>query len=236
MKKKFFLFFAVLTILLTACSSSYEEVSDNVSTENELIFYGQKFAKVHNECLDYIYESACNLQTRASNRDSIQLTDVIINATNEFVARKCANTRSVFDDTTYVTKEMYDTITIEDIKKQMSPKELEYTNKAIENIHSTESLLKDVAYDPELSDIQKQAVICFLTTLKVSLEYWRENINKWKNSNNVESQTRGHFRFDWKEVAFADAYWGYTGMLSSGMNVYVGGGTAALGSAFACLK
>lgn len=36
-------------------------------------------------------------------------------------------------------------------------------------------------------------------------------------------------------VVFADAWWGYQGLMSSGLNPWVGGGAAAVGSACACL-
>lgn len=237
MKKKTFLFYAVLSVLLSSCSSNIDETKVDTSSESELILKGKKFARVHNECLDYIYENTHKPQTRATNKVNGDLFSDIVDTANSFIAEKVAKTRTTSDGTMYVTKEMYDSITIEDIKAQMSPIELEYTNMAVENINCIESLINQVAYDaPELSDIQKQAVICFLTTLESSLEYWQENIDKWKSDSDVGAQTRGHFEFNWKEVAFADAYWGYTGMLSSGLNIYVGGGAAAVGSAFACLK
>lgn len=67
-------------------------------------------------------------------------------------------------------------------------------------------------------------MICFITTLKASTEYWDEHLDEWMELFNIP-RTRG-----WKEVAFADAWWGYQGMISSGLNPWVGGGTAALAS------
>lgn len=236
MKKTRILLFAVLTVLFVGCTSNAGETSEESLAANELILKGKQFAKIHNEGLEYIYESTHKLQTRTTEGVSFDFYSAMVDATNSFIAMKVANTRTSPCDMVFVTKEMYDSISIEDIKARMSPKELEYTNFAIENMGEIEPIVQNVAHDSELSENQKFAVICFLTTLEASKEYWEANIDKWIIGEYGMMKTRARFEFDLKTVIGSDAYWGYTGLLQSGMNVYVGGGAAALGSALSCIR
>lgn len=54
--------------------------------------------------------------------------------------------------------------------------------------------------------------------------------SEWEGLLN-KPQTRASFA----SVAFADAWWGYQGLMCSGLNPWVGGGAAAVGSACAFL-
>lgn len=232
MKKISIFVMAVLAFCITACSSDSEETQVPALQSNELITQGEKFASIHNDCLASIYSSLISSKTRSSSFSPVTSQEVV-DAANKYIARHMSKTRANTNEA-YVKEESYKT-TIEDIRNQMSSCELMYVNKILSDDKNGDAVLESISKDNNLTEIQKKAVICFATTYKASSEYWQQNIDKWeKNLKNVPS-TRA-VRFHWKEVALADAYWGYTGMLSSGLNIWVGGGAAALGSAFACLK
>lgn len=118
----------------------------------------------------------------------------------------------------------------------MSEYETTYVDRVLSNNVNNDKILEEIANDKKLTYPKKRALICFATTYKASSEYWQQNIEKWKKENAKIPSTRSSFKFNVREVATADAYWGYTGMLASGLNWMVGAGAAAVGSAFACLK
>lgn len=97
--------------------------------------------------------------------------------------------------------------------------------------------LQKVASDQNIPEINRMAVICFMTTFDASSEYWNSNSEVWlKLVGKPATSTRVRIEINFREIAFADAWWGYQGLLSSGLNPYVGGGAAAAGSVFACLR
>lgn len=73
-------------------------------------------------------------------------------------------------------------------------------------------------------------MITFITTLQASSEYWEQHLSEW-NELFDKPQTRASV----KEVAIADAWREYQGLMSSAFNLLVGGGAVALASVCAAL-
>lgn len=232
MKKITTLFLVVMTLCFIACSSESEETQTTSVQSNELITQGRKFANIHNDCLENIYNSLISSKTRSTSTHKFSKSEVV-KAANQYIAQHVSKTRANADEN-YITEKTYE-ISIEDIREQIPEYELNYIEKILSTDGNNENILKDIINDNKLTISKKKAIICFSTTYNASSEYWQKNIYKWNNNIKKVPVTRA-IRFNWKEVAFADAYWGYTGMLSSGLNVWVGGGAAAVGSALSCLK
>lgn len=232
MKKFKISMMAVIVLALTACSSDTEESQVSLTTNNKLIVQGKEFAKIHNDCLANIYISLISVKTRGKSV-SIVPKSKIIEAANLYITKHKTQTRAA-NEIKYITEDMYKK-NIEDLRKEIPNYELNYINRCISEKENSNSIFKDVINDNKLSTERKQAIICFITTYEASSKYWQQNIQKW-DSNLMNGMTTRSVRFNWRDVATADAYWGYMGMLSSGLNVWVGGGSAAVGSAFACLK
>lgn len=221
---------AVLIIFFTACSSNLEE--HPLLQGNEFVASGKEFAIIHNECLMNIYNSLTSSKTRNSANCGFSKSDIILVA-NQYIAQHLSDTRAA-TDSVYISEETFNK-TIDDIRNQMSESELNYVERVLSDAESNNLIIEEIINDGNITDSNKKAIICFVTTYEASSEYWQQNIEEWKN-NIANTPTTRSVEFNWKEVATADAYWGYTGMLSSGLNLWVGGGAAAVGSAFACLK
>lgn len=184
-----------------------------------------EFASIYNECLAYIHQGLSSTKTRGNITTNME--EMVISIANMYIS-KHSSTRTASAEP--LTLEMFST-TIEDIQKTLSPKEKEYIEKCLSNrAASFESLIKEVTLDLDLPEINKQAVICFITTYQTSSQYWTEHSSEWEGLLN-KLQTRASFA----SVAFADAWWGYQGLMCSGLNPWVGGGAAAVGSACAFL-
>ena len=234
MRKKYLkLFFVGIILFITACSNDFINTPLSANEDSKLIEYGKTFANIHNEGLDAIYTKlANNIQTRVEK--NISQEKIIEEATDSFINQHSATSRTVGN--TNIDYSIYKTTTINDIKKRMSPKERQYVEAILIDDSEADYLLKAIVNDTTLSVQKRQAVICFITTYKASSEYWDKHYNEWLELLSTNKEQTRSIHFNWKEVAIADAYWGYTGMLSSGLNPWVGGGSAAVGSAFACLK
>ena len=240
MRKLFYFLLAAVSLTLAACSSM-EEKPILSGESNQLVLVGKQFAGIHNDCLDSIYAnlSLDNISTRngsAVSQDNIEKQ--IIDYANSYIATiLSSHSRSVSTNASYVSIEEFDTITIDSIKSHLTSKELLYIDKYTEDEVDKEEVLNTVASDVEIPKDHRLALICFMTTFDASRNYWEANYKDWLSLfGKTTVSTRSHFRFNLKEVIFADAWWAYQGLLSSGMNPYVGGGAAAVGSAFTCLK
>ena len=233
MKKITILIVAVIALCFTACSSNSEEAKVTSLQSNELIVQGKEFAHIHNECLASIYNTLVSSKTRVSYTPTFS-KESIINAANKYLSKRISKTRGNGNET-YINGENY-TTTTEDIRNKMSEYEATYVDRVLSNNVNNDKILEEIANDKKLTDSKKRALICFAATYKASSEYWQQNIEKWEKENAKTPSTRSCVKFNVKEFATADAYWAYTGMLFSGMNWIVGAGSAAVGSAFTCLK
>lgn len=80
--------------------------------------------------------------------------------------------------------------------------------------------------------------------MESSYDYWQENSDEWLSflQENVEMEygvwndiKKKLKTTDWNRVVFSDAYYAWFGTVSSGGNLIVGAGAAAVGSIFSAL-
>lgn len=214
-------FVVMIGVLFSSCTNEKETPQ---SESNELINYGMEFASIHNDCLAYIYQGLNSAKTRGSVATDME--EMVLSLANMYIS-KHSSTRTTSEP---LTQNMF-SATIEDIQKKLSPKEKEYIEPILSNqTIDFDNLIKEVALDLDLPEINRQAVICFITTYQASSQYWAEHVSEWK-----ELISKPQTRVSFASVAFADAWWGYQGVMSSGLNPWVGGGAAAVGSACAFL-
>lgn len=239
--KKSVLFIVICLTIFMACSENPNETGD-YSNNQELITKGLSFAKIHNDCVNSVYAflAGNKANTRASSSTLITEED-IINSVNSYIRCHVSKTRTSLDSVSFISADNYKDVSIEDLKSVLDSNEWKYVNTFLENTDKNEEhLLEIIANDNKLTIEKRQAVITFITTYIASAQYWQENYDKWikLSGDEIHANTRAsrtHFA-NWKEIAFADAYWGYTGLLSSGLNLWVGGGAAAAGSILSALK
>jgi len=213
----------MIGVFFSSCTNE-NEVTIPQNESNELIDYGMEFASIHNDCLAYIYRGLNSTKTRG--HVVADMEERVISIANMYISTH-SSTRTVSES---LTQEMF-SMTIEDIQESLSPKEKTYIERALSSQEvSSENLIKEIASDLELPEINRQAVICFITTYQASSQYWTEHTSEWEKLLDIP-QTR----VSWANVAFADAWWGYQGLMSSALNPWVGGGAAAVGSACAFL-
>lgn len=214
-------FVVMIGVLFSSCTNEKETPQ---SESNELINYGMEFASIHNDCLAYIYQGLNSAKTRGSVATDME--EMVLSLANMYISKN-SSTRTTSEP---LTQNMF-SATIEGIQKKLSPKEKEYIEPILSNqTIDFDNLIKEVALDLDLPEINRQAVICFITTYQASSQYWAEHVSEWK-----ELISKPQTRVSFASVAFADAWWGYQGLMSSGLNPWVGGGAAAVGSACAFL-
>lgn len=220
--------YSVFVCCLVAFAFSCSESSNigSVIEKSKFIEQGKELAAIHNECLANIYVDLATLKTRAAISSEEKLKDAIISSVNRTIINCYPETRSSGEIPEIKMSDL--DITIDEIKSGLSEKERYYVEAAISlnGSSSVENLLIRVDSDKELSNNRKQAVICFITTFEASTEYWDKHMNEW-----LELFDKVQTRASLKQVALADAWWGFQGMLMSGMNPIAGGGMAAVASA-----
>lgn len=234
MKKIFFsLLTTTILVLLSSCSQESQSVQS--LQNNEMIKYATEFAKIHNDCLASIYSSSCKNATKGTTKLT---TDDIVQNANAYIAKHITTTKSSDknnDSLNYLVSDTYENTSIEDISNTIPDNAKLYIDNFLEDNEAYENILNLIISDNSLNDQIKQAIICFIMTYRASYDYWQANGNDWLDLTGVNVTRSIRFRFNWKDFAFADAWWGYQGMLSSACNIYVGAGSAAVGSAFSCL-
>lgn len=224
MKKHYFYSFIVILTIVFNYACSNEQKFPEQNSQNELISLGMRLAKIHNECLEKIFNDF-NLSTRnAIELESEEIKDRIVMSINDYLSSiNQAQTRNTDVNKVHLTD--YN-MTIEEIEKTLSEKEKYYIDKALSHDIQLDVLLNQVCADDVLEENNKQAVIGFITTLEASTEYWNEHLDEW-----YEYFGKPQSRASLETVAVADAWWAYQGLMSSGLNIIVGGGAAALASA-----
>lgn len=128
------------------------------------------------------------------------------------------------------------------MKKQMSSAELDYITYVENNVDiltiggSFYNLKSQAVRDFRLSRAQKEAIVCFISTAEDSYQYWRDNAAEWEKQQPENGPISMRISLRWKNILFADAFWGWTGMIGSGLNPIVGGGAAAAASAISAFN
>lgn len=190
--------------------------------ERSLIEFGEKFGETHNLLLSKLYDDLIQLKTRTSTTHQVNISyELLVQLMNKHLTTKTRANSSM------LTADIYKE-SIEEIRSRAPLVDLEYIDRALatENENKLNNLILELVKD-ESADLTKEAVLCFITTYKASLAYWRQNENNW----NEIILNRPQTRISWGRAAFADAWWGYQGLLMSGANPIVGAGAAAVASA-----
>lgn len=223
--KKTAIVILVTIMSVVSCSNKRDSLESN-STHETMIQIGSEFAQIHNECLEDIYHDIKRDSIGYGNRNSVE--NSFLSSANRFINNRSIKSRT--DIAFFELEASYFKKSIEDIESSISIHEKNYIYACLklDKNEPIEPLLLEISLDKEIDNTNKQAVICFITTLKASREYWDEHANEWSLMLNMPSS-----RAELGTVAVTDAWWGFQGMLSSGLNPIVGGGTAAVASALA---
>lgn len=226
---------SILSILMmTGCQNN--SLSDE-DIQKETI---PNIGVLHNEILDNIFE---NLMTSATRSDKISAAEFqalcITEACKSVIEKDSSlNLQDVEDRLSEVS-----TLSVEDIKAHMDEND-RYVIDAISQMLTQEITgadIREYILSSNLDEQKTQAALAFYETYEESKSYWKVNKETWINyiQTNValdEPMTRGRFgHISWGQVIFADAYYGWYFMVSSGCNIVMGAGGAALGSAFTAL-
>ena len=228
--KHFYLYLSLicLSTLLICCSNDDTKIEEEQPI-NEFITNGKNFALIHNECLSYMFEKLKNQKkTKAITFGSTDFTNAIVTLANAFIDEKSSTTRA--DEK--ITNEQYEQ-SLEEIRSNIPQTDMKYINMVSNENVDIDTLLQEVSTDPQLQAINKQAVICYITTYVASSEYWQEHYTDWAE---ILDLTLTRTRFNWKNAAVADALYGYQGLLFSGFNLMMGGASAAVGSVLSGLE
>lgn len=214
----------LLSIIGISCSQQERTSKTLDPNQSNLIKAGEDFAFSHNACLAYIFSDLTETKTRAISFNSEELRNVIIESANNYIALNNEFEQKIKDEDFKIT--------IEEIKHNVSAKELFYIEEAIDtkDKESLYALIEDVESDYGIDEDRKLAIICFITTLDASTQYWNKHLQEWFKLIN-RPQTRASI----ENIALADAWWGFQGMLMSGLNPIAGGGMAAIASAGAAI-
>lgn len=211
----------LLSIIGISCSqqeSALQEAQEQ--NQSDLIKTGKDFAFTHNECLSHILKDLSKIKTRTTFSNTEELRNIIIKSANNYIAMNNENKHKI-ENADFK-------ITIEEIKNSISVRELFYIEKAIsiKDKESVSTLITKVESDNDIDEDKKLAIICFITTFNASTEYWNKYLGEWFQLID-KPQTRASI----ENIALADAWWGFQGMLMSGLNPIAGGGMAAVASA-----
>lgn len=80
---------------------------------------------------------------------------------------------------------------------------MKYINMVSNENVDIDTLLQKVSTDPQLQAINKQAVICYITTYVASSEYWQEHYTDWAEILDI---TLTRTRFNWKMLQLPMPY------------------------------
>jgi hypothetical protein len=223
---------AMLTI--ECCQNVDTPTISNVDTEDA------NFGNFHNEVISNIFDKLPDSQSRSNGVSIAEIKDVCIEeATESAIAKDQLQYAS-----SKITIQDVSSQTIVSIKNVMSNDDKEVIDGVVSMINQNISIEKIKKYilHSKLPGNKKDAANNFVDTYFSSKLYWEENGEAWINYINtnvvIGSRSRSSWYDDiyWDSVAFSDAYYAWYGTLSSGCNLYVGAGAAAVGSVAAVLN
>lgn len=219
-----------LFALCIGCSSTDETIPFS-DEDSQIISYAEQFATTHNDCLDY-----CLKHLNTSTKSNVEFASL-----NDFHS-KIAELAKLYVEahTTFKLKSSYqlfavefiNSVTIPDIRKNMSDTELFFIDKTLaENPNKKEKLaeiIANVIADKTLSVLQKKAVCSFITVYEKSSSYWNKNRQEWLTLKTA--LLPNHITPRLAAWIAADCYWGWYGTVASGGNGIMGAGAAAVAS------
>lgn len=224
----------LVLFLLPSCANDVE-TSSFTNEDSEIINYAEKFADFHNECLDFCYQTF-KIQTKTEMYFSSneEFNERIVELVNLYVDQQ----RGVSSKAHSIplTLEFITSLTITDIRDQMSEAELIYIDRILQLDPAMslrlEEMKKEILGDISLSTVHKKAILAFLSLYEKSFAYWNVNYQKWIDLKSMYINLVTTKAAGW---VVADCYWGWYGTVSSGGNGLVGAGAAAVASMCAAM-
>lgn len=228
--------FGVVMLLLQSCSNETAPAIPEQKESQEA-----NFGTVHNEVAAEILESLISFRSRG---DCVTITAVhdacIEKATIATVAKDCnlqyAPTKIQITDISAPS--------VDAIKSTLSISDRSIVNGIMTLVSQKKdpSVIKRYVQNNSITAGQCEAALNFFETYEASVTYWEENKDEWIEylNANVASQTqresKWYDKIRWGDVAMSDAYYAWYGTVSTGGNIYVGAGAAAVGSVFTVLN
>ncbi len=247
-------FYATCLFILAAsvvfsCSNQEDPANQESNhTQSELIEKSKQFASLHNECIKNVLSE---LKTSSIAHKHTSVSSVRSNVfliTDNYIQGKHSHVRNTQTNICY-NDTIKDIVSqdIPSIRNIMTTTEIAYVERSMV-LYETDKSLDNLMIEVEKSDLphqNKEAILNFMTTLEASSEYWEAEGEEWIDflEKNLPEEELQKFTFydkagkiQWKQVAFADAYYGWFGTVSTGGNLIVGAGAAAAGSIFSALN
>lgn len=251
--KKSFLFVITLTLAMAtiahSCSSDDETPSPQTNQPTSTLIEKSKlFASLHNECIRKTLSDLNSTTIKSGQITPSLIHSNILIFTDNYISEKHSFLRNTNTNICYIdTIKSITSNGISFIRNNMSDTEIVYVDQGMTLLETGEplDLLMIDVEQSKLPEQNKEAILNFLSTLEASSEYWEAEGEEWIEflENNLPDEELQNFTFfdkkgkiQWKQVAFADAYYGWFGTVSTGGNLIVGAGAAAAGSIFSALN
>lgn len=241
--------FTIVIATIISCSNNDEPIMPSADQSTPaLIEKSKHFASLHNEC---IRKTLSELNTSFIHSNHITPASIhsnILLIMDSYISEKHTYLRNISTNTCYIdTISSITSTDISFIRESMSDTEIIYIDQGMTLLEAGEplELLMIDVEQSELPEQNKEAILNFLSTLEASSEYWEQEGDEWIEflENNLPEEELQKFSFfdkkgkiQWKQIAFADAYYGWFGTVSTGGNLIVGAGAAAAGSIFSALN
>lgn len=240
---------SIATVVFSCANNNEPALPSNTQDKTVLIEKSKQFATFHNECIKNTLSSLSSSQNRQNHITSFSIINSeVYLITDNYINGKLSRARNTEVIASY--NDTIKNITSHDvtaIRNDMTPVEIAFVDHSI-TLYEKGEALDRLMIDVEQSDLpitNKEAILNFMSTLEASSEYWEAEGEEWIEflENNLPEEELQKFSFydkkgkiQWKQVAFADAYYGWFGTVSTGGNLIVGAGAAAAGSIFSALN
>lgn len=224
----------ITVIIMTRCSQEESLSSGTNDSTHETINFGQ----IHNDIIEDIIQNLKNGSTRVeevSNLDSLR--SYCIDRATSYVLS--LDSELQYDQVRNQIKRMA-SVSEQYIKESMTNSDTQVVQTITQMIYNGNSqyLITNYIDNTSLPNIRKMAANNYNKTYHSSIEYWNREGNSWINylKRYPSKKLRWYEKISWGQVAFSDAYYGWFGTVNSAGNIYVGVGTAAVGSIFTILN
>lgn len=201
--------------------------------------YGE-FGFFHNDVIEDIFVSFPKNQTRGQQVSVAELKTI---CTDQATVSVISKDSQLLYQPSRITIQNISETPIDEIKANMTAADKSMIESIIRQLENGDSIVNIKAFvnASSLPLIKKEASLNFIDTYIASKNYWENNKDAWieyidENVEMIRTRSRWYDKVSWGQVAFSDAYYGWYGTLSSGCNIYVGAGAAAVGSVFSVLN